>query len=64
MEFFHENPLIMTCCTLGNLEIETLKSNRFKYQSSDTLELLDQNCSYQQGFIKQKLSLSIILVPS
>ena len=38
----------MTCCTLGNLEIETLKPNRFKYQSSDTLELLDQNCSYQQ----------------
>ena len=44
----------MTCSTLGNLEIRTLKLNRFKNQSSDTLKLLDQNCNHQQGFIKQK----------
>ena len=52
--FFHENPLIMTYCTFGNLEIRTLKLNRFKNQSSDTLKLLDQNFNHQQGFIKQK----------
>ena len=53
--FFHENLVIMTCCTLGNLEIRTLKPNRFKNQSSNILKLLDQNRNHQQGFIKQKI---------
>ena len=44
----------MTCSTLGNLEIRTLKPNRFKNQSSNTLKLLGRNCNHQQGFIKQK----------
>ena len=42
----------MTYCTLGNLEIRTLKQNRFKNQSSDTLKLLGHNSNHQQGFIK------------
>ena len=42
----------MTCSTLGNLR--TLKPNRFKNQSSDTLNLLDQNCNHQQGLFQQK----------
>ena len=44
----------MTYCTFGNLEIRTLKPNRFKNKFSDTLKLLDQNFNHQQGFIKQK----------
>ena len=44
----------MTYCTLGNLEIRTLKPKRFKNQSSDTMNLLDQNSNHQHGFIKQK----------
>ena len=40
--------------TRGNLEIRTLKPNRFKNQSSDTQKLLDQNGNHQEGFIKQK----------
>ena len=43
----------MACCTCGNLQIRTLKPNKFKNQSSDTLKLLGQNCDHQQGFIKQ-----------
>ena len=61
---FGENSLIMSCCAFENREIRTVKSNRFKNQSSDTLKLLGQNCNYQQGFIKKKLSLSIIVVLS
>ena len=44
----------MTCCTLGNLKIRTLKPYRFKNQSIDILKLLDQNYNHQQGFIKQE----------
>ena len=44
----------MTFYALGNLQIRTLKPNRFKNQSSDTLKLLGQNCNHQQGLIKQK----------
>ena len=52
----------MACCAFGNLEIRTITPNRFKNQSSGTLKLLGQNCNHQQGFIKKKLSLSIIVV--
>ena len=46
----------MTCCTLGNLEInKTLKSNRLKYHTSDTFKLLCHNSNHQQGFVKQKI---------
>ena len=44
----------MICCTLGNIKIRTLKPNRFKSKSSDSLKILGQNCYHQQGFIKQK----------
>ena len=44
----------MTCCTLGNLKVRTLKPYRFKNQSIDILKLLDQNYNHQQGFIKQE----------
>ena len=44
----------MNFYALGNLQIRTLKPNRFKNQSSDTLKLLGQNCNHQQGLIKQK----------
>ena len=31
------------------------------HSSNDTLKLLDRNCNHQQGFVKQKLLLSIML---
>ena len=34
------------CCTFGMLEIRTLTPNRFKNQSSDTLNILDRNCNH------------------
>ena len=37
---------------LSNLEIRTVKPNRFK--CCDTLKLPAQNCNHQQGFTKQK----------
>ena len=43
MGFFHENSLIMTCSTLGNIGNIILKSNGFKNQSNDILKLLRQN---------------------
>ena len=41
----------MPCCAFGNLEIRTVKPDRFKNQFSDTLKLLGQNRNHQQGFI-------------
>ena len=35
----------------GNLEIRTVKPNRFKNQFRDKLKLLGQNWNHQQGFI-------------
>ena len=40
------------------------QQQRFRNKSSYTLKLLDQNCNRQQGFIKQKMLLSIIVVLS
>ena len=51
----------MACCAFGNLEIRTVKPNRFKNQSSDTLKLLGQNCNHQQGLIKLSLSITVVL---
>ena len=62
MRFFRENSLIMACYAFGNLETRTVTPNRLKNQSSGALKLLGQNCNHQQGFIKKKLSLSIIVV--
>ena len=59
---FHENSLIVGCCTFGKLEIRILTPNRFKNQFSGTLKLLAHNFNHQQGLAKQKLSLSIIVV--
>ena len=59
--FFGEDSLIMAFCALGNLEIRTVKPNRFKNQSSDTLKLLGQNCNHQQGLIKLSLSITVVL---
>ena len=47
----------MTCCDFGNLQIRTVKSNRFKNKSTDTLKLLSQNFNHQQGFIKKTVAL-------
>ena len=47
---FPNYDLLYSC----NLEIKTLKANRFKNQSIDTVKLLDQNCNHQQGFFKEK----------
>ena len=49
-EVFHKNPLIVTCCTFGKLEIRTLTPNRLKNQASNTLKLLDHDFSYQPVF--------------
>ena len=43
---FHKNFLSVTCCTFGMLEIRTLTPNRFKNQSSDTLNILGHNCNH------------------
>ena len=43
---FHENSLSVVCCIFGMLEIRTLTPNRFKNQSSDTLNILGQNYNH------------------
>ena len=43
---FHETSLSVACCTFGMLEIRTLTPNRFKNQSSDTLNILGYNCNH------------------
>ena len=50
-------------CIFGKLEIRTLILNRFKNQNQtdDTLKLLDCNSNNQQGFVKQKMLLSITM---
>ena len=57
---FHKNSII-GACVFGKLEIRTLIPNRFKNQTDDTLNLLDCNSNHQQGFVKQKMLLSITL---
>ena len=58
---FHKNSLIVACCTFGLLEIRTLTPNRLTNINNDNLKLLDNNRNRLQGFIKQKLSLSIVV---
>ena len=58
---FHENSLIVACCTFGMFEIRTLTPNRFENQTNDTLELLYRISNHQQGFVKQEMLLSITL---
>ena len=53
--FFHENSLIMACCTFGELEIRSLTPNRFKSQPNDTFELLDYNYNHKQGYVTLKI---------
>ena len=36
------------------LEIRLLTPDRFKNQSSDTLNILDHNCNHQKEFVKQR----------
>ena len=43
---FHKNSQSVACCTFGMLEIRTLTQNRFKNQSSDTVNMLDHNCNH------------------
>ena len=50
---FHKNYLSVPCCTFGMLELRTLTQNRFKNQSSDTLNILD--LSVTVGFHKNSL---------
>ena len=52
----------MAYCTFGVPEVRTITPNRFKNQSSGTLIILTCNCNHQQGLIKQKMSLCIIVV--
>ena len=54
----------MACGIFGKLEIRTLKPNRFKNQSSDTLKLHGRDCNHQQGFSEQEMSFSIIVILS
>ena len=49
---FPKKFLIVTCCTLGRFEIQTLTPKRLKY---DTFKLLCHNCNHQQGSVKQKI---------
>ena len=58
---FHKNVLIVACCIFGKLQIRTLTPNRFKNHTNEKLKLLDHNCNHQQGFVKQKMLLSITL---
>ena len=58
---FHKNLLSIACCTFGVFEVITIKPNRFKNESSDTVKTLAHNCNHQQELVKQKLSLSIIV---
>ena len=51
---FHKNSLSVACCTFSMLEVGTLTPNRFKNQSSDTLNRLGHNCNHQQEFVKQR----------
>ena len=51
----------MACRTFGKLETRSLKPNRFKNQSSDTLKLVAHNCNHHQVFIKQKKCCSLLL---
>ena len=59
---FHENSLMVACWSFGRFEIRT--PNRFKTQTKDTSKLLACNCNYLQEFVKQKKSLSIIVLLS
>ena len=48
----------MAFCALGNLEIRTVKPNRFKNQSSDTLKLLGQIiATINKGLLKKTVAL-------
>ena len=49
-----ENSWSVACCTFSMLEVRTLTPNRFKNQSSDTLNILGHNCNHQQEFVKQR----------
>ena len=51
---FHENSLSVDCCNFDMLKVRTLTPNRFKNQSSDTMNILGHNCNHQQGLAKQK----------
>ena len=44
----------MACCAFGNLEIRTVKPNRFKNQFSNTWKLLGQNWNHQSKFYFKK----------
>ena len=54
-EHFHQNILIVACCTFGIFEIQTLTPNRLKNQTNDTLALLRHNDDHQLGLLKQKI---------
>ena len=64
MQGLFTNSLIMNCCNFGNLEIRTLKPNRYKNQSNDTLKLIGHNCHVNKDLLNKKLSLSIIMLLS
>ena len=49
---FHENSLIVACCSFGRFEIRT--PNRFKTQTNDTSKLPACNSNSLQEFVKQK----------
>ena len=61
-EILHENSLIVAWCSFGRFEIWT--PNRFKTQANDTSKLLACNSNSLQEFVKQKKSLSIIVLSS
>ena len=52
---FHKNSLIVNCCTFVRFKIRTLKPNRLKNQTNDTLKLLGHNYNHQRGSLEQKI---------
>ena len=52
---FLKNSLILSCCTFGRFEIQSLTPNTFKNQANDTLTLLAHNYNHQRGYPKPKI---------
>ena len=59
---FHKSFQIVVCFTFGRFKIITLIPSRFKNQTNDALKLLDCNQNHYQGFVEEKMFLSIIVV--
>ena len=61
-KFFHENSLIVACCTFGRLEIRTLTLNGFKSQTMTLSNYLATITAINNGLLHWKLSVVIVLL--